>query len=61
MVVTIFITIAVIIFAERGTFGAVIHILKNGSMGLDNTEVGILGSVFMGGYMVGIRIATHLS
>ena len=57
----VFLTIAILIFAERGVFSAVIHLLKDGSIGLTDTEIGILGSIFMFGFMIASPIAAHLS
>ena len=61
VLVAMFLSIAILIFAERGVFSAVIHLLKDGSIGLTDTEVGILGSIFMFGFMIASPVAAHLS
>ena len=47
------------IFAERGTFSAVIHLLKDDPVNLDDLQVGVLASVFMFGFMIASPLAAH--
>ena len=64
LIMTLFITINIVLFTERGTYSSIIHILKEGEegeKGLSDWQVGVLASIFMAGFMFTCPLAAHFS